>query len=265
MKPFLKESASTITAVTATSPFSASATQSDSPPLRPLHQFEFHMEDRAVLFDVLKLTFSYLDRDQSGFSVPERARVEAFLRLFVPLLWGVEKDELEENLGPSAHDDAADVEEDDGDLDQDGTNAGSDGETSSVGAETEGSPLPGGRRGINGATSHKRGGAADLRKRLLLHAAATAARRSATVNGGTSETSTSEEGSTTGMLGETTWINLSETREGDLAEKTGSADEALDPRKFSFFTNSTFYCLVRVMHVSLHPLSVNKISCSEVS
>ncbi|GAA5991337.1 hypothetical protein JCM5350_006988 [Sporobolomyces pararoseus] len=252
-KPFIKESASTITAVPATNPFSPPAAQSESLPLRPLHQFELHMTDRSVLFDVLKLTFSYLDRDQSGFSVPERARVEAFLRLFVPLLWGVEKDELEENLGPSAHDDIADAEEEDGDLEQDGTNAGSDGETSSVGTETEGSAPPGGRRGINGATSHKRGGAADLRKRLLLHAAATAARRSANANGGPSELSTPEEVAT-GFLGETNWIHLSETREGELAEKIGSADEVLDPRKFSFFTNSTFYCLVRIMHVMYHRL-----------
>ncbi|GAA6009510.1 hypothetical protein JCM11491_003584 [Sporobolomyces phaffii] len=253
-KPFLKESASTITATPAVNP--ALAARSDSPPLRPLHQFEFHMSDRSVLFDVLKLTFSYLDRDQSGFSVPERARVEAFLRLFVPLLWGVEKDELEENLGPSAHDDAADIDEDDGDIDQDGTNAGSDGETSSVGAETDGStPVGGGggRRGINGATSHKRGGAADLRKRLLQHAAATAARRSAANGGGPPEPSAADE-LPLGMLGETNWIHLSETKEGDSADKAGSADEPLDPRKFSFFTNSTFYCLVRVMHVMYHRL-----------
>ncbi|GAA5916036.1 uncharacterized protein JCM6883_001977 [Sporobolomyces salmoneus] len=263
-KPFLKESASTITAVPAMNPFSSSVADSDSPPLRPLHQFEFHMEDRSVLFDVLKLTFSYLDRDQSGFSVPERARVEAFLRLFVPLLWGVEKDELEENLGPSAHDDAADVEEDEGELDQDGTNAGSDGETSSVGAETEASTTPSigaGRRGING---HKRGGAADLRKRLLLHAAVTAARRSAATNGGPQDLSTNDEPATS-ILGETNWIHLSETHEGDLAEKIGSADDVLEPRKFSFFTNSTFYCLVRIMHVMYHRLLSFKRLASELA
>lgn len=251
-KPFLKESASTITAVPAINPFSAAASESDCPPIRPFHQFEFHMTDRSVLFDVLKLTFSYLDRDQSGFSVPERARVEAFLRLFVPLLWGVEKDELEENLGPSAHDDAADAEEEEAELEQDGTNAGSDGETSSVGAETDGSTPSGGRRGLNGASSHKRGGAADLRKRLLLHAAATAARRAAAANGAPQEALLPEE-PVTGSLGETTWIHLSETRDHELADKIGSADDVLEPRKFSFFANSTFYCLVRILHVRLLP------------
>ncbi|GAA5841758.1 hypothetical protein JCM3766R1_005173 [Sporobolomyces carnicolor] len=252
-KPFLKESASTITAVPAINPFSAAASESDCPPIRPFHQFEFHMTDRSVLFDVLKLTFSYLDRDQSGFSVPERARVEAFLRLFVPLLWGVEKDELEENLGPSAHDDAADAEEEEAELEQDGTNAGSDGETSSVGAETDGSTPSGGRRGLNGASSHKRGGAADLRKRLLLHAAATAARRAAAANGAPQEALLPEE-PVTGSLGETTWIHLSETRDHELADKIGSADDVLEPRKFSFFANSTFYCLVRILHVMYHRL-----------
>jgi len=256
-KPALSESASTITATPPINPFRPPS-EGETPSLRLLHQFEFYMSDRSILFDVLKLTFSYLDRDQSGFSVPERARVEAFLRLFVPLLWGVEKDEMEENLGPSAHDDAADLEEDEGEVELEGNGAVSDGESSSAGPETDGS-LPPGRRGINGATSHKRGGAADLRKRLLLHAAATAERRSNS-NGAAEEAATSEE-SPTSSNNETTWIHLSETKGG----QSGSADEPLDPRKFSFFANSTFYCLVRVMHVRRDTtLLLDQLHCTDV-
>ena len=59
------------------------------------------MADRDVLFDVLKLCFSFLDRDQSGTSAPERARVEAFLRLFVPLFFGVPHSDMEANLAHS--------------------------------------------------------------------------------------------------------------------------------------------------------------------
>ena len=64
--------------------------------IRPLHQQELGMPDRDVLFDILKLTFSFLDRNQGGYSAPERTRVEAFLRLFVPLLFGVPHADMEE-------------------------------------------------------------------------------------------------------------------------------------------------------------------------
>ncbi|GAA6061549.1 hypothetical protein JCM10212_001081, partial [Sporobolomyces blumeae] len=244
---------SAITTEPGIDPF-ADVPEGEIAPIRPLHQFECYMTDRFVLFDVLKLTFSYLDRDQSGFSIPERARVEAFLRLFVPLLWGVEKDEMEENLGQSAHDDAADLDDDEVDGDAEVAAAASDGESSSpaTGAETDGSTGPG-RRGLNGTASHKRGGAADLRKRLLQHAAATAGRDAAIANGTTfaSDGAVSTDGPIE-SLAEATWIHLTEAK--DDSSKGSTADEVLKPRKFNFFANSTFYCLVRVIHVMYHRL-----------
>jgi len=250
------------------------------PPLRPLHQFELHMSNRAVLFDVLKLTLSFLDRDASGFSAPERARVEAFLRLFVPLLWGVEHDAMEQALGAAQHDDA------DADEDELETEAGdaTDADESGVegASEAGGSATPGGAgsaaaaatasasasastsAGKKAAPPTKRGGAADLRRRTLLHAALAQRQPGAGVNGAATTNgrvggarggspATDDSSDDLGRLVEATWISLEETREDGSAVEPPSGDEVLEPRRYSFFANSTFYCLVRVMHV--RPLS----------
>ncbi|BGP01202.1 hypothetical protein NBRC10513v2_002153 [Rhodotorula toruloides] len=221
-------------------------------PLRPLHQFEMHMSDRSVLFDVLKLTFSYLDREQSGFSTPERARLEAFLRLFVPLLWGISIGEMEANLGQSQHDDA-DVEEDEAETEAGDATTETEGETGAEGSEAGSSSAGSGRKG----SSMRRGGAADLRKRLLMHAAATAGR---SIPSGANGKSASRQGSPAsdeselGRLADATWIQLVETKENGEPVSPPSPDEVLDPRRYNFFANSTFYCLVRVLHAMYHRL-----------
>ncbi|GAA5824019.1 hypothetical protein JCM3770_004993, partial [Rhodotorula araucariae] len=234
------------------------ASTSLPPPLRPLHQFELFMSDRTVLFDVLKLTFSYLDRDASGFSAPERARVEAFLRLFVPLLWGVEHDAMESALGAAQNDDA-DGDEDDADTEAgDATDADESGVEGATDVSTPaGGASPGGAAGgRKAARATKRGGAADLRRRTLLHAALA---QRLTGASGLNGRSASRAGSPAddddlGRLAETTWISLEETHKDGSPVLPPSADEVLEPRRFSFFANSTFYCLVRVMHQIYHRL-----------
>lgn len=202
--------------------------------IRPLHQQELGMPDRDVLFDILKLTFSFLDRNQGGYSAPERTRVEAFLRLFVPLLFGVPHADMEANL---AHADETHELEDD-ELDSEVDNA-SDHEPTDEPAHANGA---GGKK--NGHA--KKGGAADLRKRVLAHAATTAARSSqakATTSRANSPTDDAR-GAHVGVLGEQTWIHLTETKENDMA-----SDEPLPERRYNFFANATFYCLARVIHV----------------
>lgn len=222
------------------------------PPLRPLHQFEMHMTDRAVLFDVLKLTVSYLDRDQTNYSAPERARVENFLRLFVPLLWGVPHEEMEANLGPSQHADSLEA-----DLDVD-TDADAGTETdSAAGGDADGSEDGGSSSsGLRKVTGKR--GAADLRKRLLVHAAASAGRygSGAGVNGksGSRAASPSEEESELGRLADALWIRLTETKADGEPVELASPDLLIEPRRYSFFANSTFYSLIRVLHVSLSSL-----------
>lgn len=48
---------------------------------------EYLVEDVGGLQDVLKLTFSFLDRTQGQIHKDERRRIEGFLRVFVPLIF----------------------------------------------------------------------------------------------------------------------------------------------------------------------------------
>ncbi|KAI5481648.1 paired amphipathic helix protein Sin3a [Pseudohyphozyma bogoriensis] len=203
---------------------------------RPLHQFELGMVDRDVLFDVLKLTISFLDRDQSGFSAPERARVEAFLRLFVPLLFGVPLADMEANLGQS--DEINDHDEDDVDSEAEGGTMSESDSPASVNGDTLG------KKSVN-----RRGGAADLRKRLLSHAAATAARGQPRSRAASPVDGEEDSATPVGVLGEQTWIHLTEAMEGDR-----KVDTPLPTRRYNFFANSTFYCLVRTIHTLYHRL-----------
>lgn len=204
--------------------------------VRPRHQYELGLPDRDILFDVLKLTCSFLDRDQGGFSIPERARVEGFIRLFVPLLFGVTHEEMEANLPHSDELANAALEEDEGDMD-------SEAEATSDAESTNGhDSSDGGRRG----TVNKKGGAADLRRRLLTHAAATAGRGSLHKSSSRATSPVDSLASGTGA-GDQTWIQLDESFASD------GEDGAV--RRFNFFANSSFYCLVRLIHVrALSPL-----------
>ncbi|KAK4705607.1 paired amphipathic helix protein Sin3a, partial [Phenoliferia sp. Uapishka_3] len=221
-------------------------------PIRPLHQQEFGMPDRDVLFDILKLTFSFLDRNQGGYSVPERIRVEAFLRLFVPLLFGVPHSDMEANL---AHSDETHEHEEE-ELDSE-VEASSDHETNGGEAHEGGSMYNGKKNGHS-----KKGGAADLRKRVLAHAATTAARSSQAKASSRANSPTEERKSTTpvGVLGEQTWIHLTESKETGM-----DSDEPLPERRFNFFANATFYCLARVIFTLYHRLSDFKIEMNKLA
>jgi paired amphipathic helix protein Sin3a len=207
------------------------------------------MTDRSVLFDVLKLTVSYLDRDQSNYSAPERARVENFLRLFVPLLWGVPQEEMEANLGPSQHSDQLEADEE----------AETDADAATETDSAAGDAGEGSEDGASSSTSQRKPvgkrGAADLRKRLLVHAAATVGRAGNLpgMNGkpGSRAASPSDEGSELGKLADALWIRLTETAADGQPVEPPSPDLVIEPRRYNFFANSTFYCLVRIVHVRL--------------
>lgn len=242
-------------------------------PLRPTHQFELGLTDRAVLFDVLKLTFSFLDRDQSGYSGPERSRVEAFLRLFVPLLLGVPHAEMEANL---AHSDEVAVEESDEDAairvatgagthadehehehdeevdsEAEGNATTNGGGTSDV-ESSDGARSPARRRNGVGASNKRGGDAEDLRKRLLVHAA-TAAGRSGTPSVGGGSRSGSPVRSEASVAGDMSWVQLDEiVGDEKIRAESGTAEgQVEEERRCSFFANTTCYCLVRIIHVSL--------------
>lgn len=215
------------------------------PPARPLHQFELGFSDRDVLFDVLKLTFSYLDRDQSGFSAPERVRVEAFIRLFIPLLLGVPHSEMELNLAQL--DEKLDIEGDvveeepEHEVESDPENA-SDAESVEPADHSDGGSSTGKRNGVN-----RRGGAADLRKRLLTHVATTTGRGSPKKPSSRAPSPAEDEEDASlaaaADLDEQAWLHLEEGSAGDVI------DDATLPRRFNFFASSSFYCLARMIHV----------------
>lgn len=221
----------------------------DDPVTRPRHQFELKIDQSAILLDVLRLTLSYLDRLQGGFSASEKDRVEAFLRSFVPLVFGIAPDVLDTALGvppplaPTANGSGGsvpdrataaemaraatpDADESDADMDL--------GETSDAGSGSD----VNGRRGRHNAD--------DLRKRLL--SKATAPLRHASPAPDSRATSplpdmplggqgvvSPERRHELGM--ETTWIRAGEEPSLPL------------DRRFNFFAGTTAYCLVRLIHV----------------
>ena len=215
------------------------------PPVRPLHQFELGFSDRDVLFDVLKLTFSYLDRDQSGFSAPERVRVEALIRLFIPLLMGVSHAEMEANLAQLDEkleiDGDAVEEEPEPEVESDPENP-SDAESVEPADHSDGGSSTGKNNGVN-----RRGGAADLRKRLLTHVATTTGRGSPKKPSSRAPSPTEDDEDSllaaAVALDEQAWLHHEEASAGDVI------DDASVPRRFNFFASSSFYCLARMIHV----------------
>ncbi|KAK4050893.1 hypothetical protein OIO90_004869 [Microbotryomycetes sp. JL221] len=225
-------------------------------PLRPLHQFELGFQQREVFWDTFKLIFSFLDRDTGGYSGPERARVETFVRYFVPLIFDVSREEADANLAPYQESENGDKEEGQADgegaasaVEQDGLN----GEGSTAQATESGTPASGSKKGNS---MSKRGGAADLRKRLLKHAAGQKGSRSR------ANSPTDNSAAAGGvMLGEQTWITLTNTEEKTVAPM----NEPLPERRLNFFANSTFYCLIRLLHTIYYRLAMFKELMTELS
>ncbi|SCV74211.1 BQ2448_6643 [Microbotryum intermedium] len=213
--------------------------------LRPLHQFVFGMADRDVLFDVIKLTFSYLDREQSGYSVPERARLEAFVRLFIPLLFDIPQAEMDANLAPQDESQDAPGDDDDIESEADGEN---EKEASSASSSNK-------RNGVN-----KKGGAADLRKRLLKHVASSSRQKAGSRSGSPNGFDDLLGSLPPGTLGEQKWIQLSSESDADAAAEAPSS-----PRRYNFFANACFYCLIRMLHTVYHRLLTFKQLANELS
>ena len=228
---------------------------------RSRHQFELKMDDRSVIFDVLRLTFSFLDRPNSGFSAPERERVEGFLRLFVSMVFNIDREEMENVLGALVlkhHD-----EDDEGESDAEGM--------SETGARdenmTNGSSTPKSRTGPKAV-------AADLRRRLLAHAHGLAKASGTTPNPETNGFSHPEQTASSSKATES-WIQAStipwpdsnrKRRHGSPVKGDSPAPPPVetDGRRYNFYTNLTFYCLIRTFHLLYHRLSTVKNAATEL-
>ncbi|KAK4053505.1 hypothetical protein OIV83_001673 [Microbotryomycetes sp. JL201] len=217
-------------------------------PLRPKHQFELGFQNKDVFWDVFKLVFSFLDRDTSGYSGPERARVETFIRYFVPLIFDIEREEADANLAP--------LEENNGIIEetQEGKDITADGEANDADAADSSPSAGGGRRGSG---LNRRGGAADLRRRLLKPTAGGPRGSRSRANSPVEEMNAPNSV----ILGEQTWITLTDSVQTDVAPM----NEPLPERRLNFYTNSTFYCLVRLLHTIYHRLATFKELMTELS
>ncbi|KAJ3720137.1 hypothetical protein C8R42DRAFT_672803 [Lentinula raphanica] len=197
---------------------------------RPRHQLEIPFEDLNVLQDSLKLIFSFLDRTQGQIGWTERRRIEAFLRGFVPLFF---------MLDPSAFNAAfALVQE----------LIGTDGEMDieSLGLLDVEAPAPSGSR--SGGSRNKKGGGSgvsggDLRKKLLKSEQAKSGRKS---RGGAAQQASPS-------LSRFASPAPNATREG-----TPRIIPTTTRKRGLFFTNTTFYVLLRLLGVLYSRLDLFK-------
>lgn len=198
---------------------------------RPRHQLEFIIDDVQVLQDMLKLTFSFLDRTQAQINFGERKRIEAFLRSFVPLFFML--DPVSFNSAFTVVHEMADSEM----SDELGSNA-DDVEISTHNNSSRPS-RNGGKRGGNMSS----GG--DLRKRLLKEQAKSTNRK----------TRASDSSPAISRFASPAPVD-EDSRANSLRKLS---------RRSSYYTNTTFYVLLRLLEVLYSRLVLFKGIASKAS
>ncbi|GLB39349.1 putative histone deacetylase (HDAC) interacting [Lyophyllum shimeji] len=195
---------------------------------RPRHQLEFVVDDVTVLQDVLKLTFSFLDRTQAQINFMERKRIEGFLRTFIPLFF---------MLDPVAFNSCFTVVQEtfDSDASDDLGSIADDVELSSV-AST------GSRRNRKGNGISSGG---DLRKKLLKAEQAKSTNRK----------TRAQEAASPIMSRLASPVLVDEDAR---AAAEASSQNRRASRRNIFFTNTTFYALLRLIEVLYSRLSLFK-------
>ncbi|EMD34640.1 hypothetical protein CERSUDRAFT_116814 [Gelatoporia subvermispora B] len=203
---------------------------------RPRHQLEFSMDNVAVLQDAIKLTLSFLDRTQGQINLADRRKIETFLRSFIPLFFVMDARAFNSAFVP--HHEILDS-----DMDVDGV--GDDSEIASVSTSARGK----GKKGAGGSSG-------DLRKKLLKSEQAKSSRRtraqefpspsvSRMASPAVSDTmrvdgeeSRSEHAATNG-----------EPAAGPSSSSTTDNIWQTTRKRYSFFTNTTFYVLFRLLEL----------------
>ncbi|KAF7330400.1 Histone deacetylase complex, SIN3 component [Mycena venus] len=199
---------------------------------RPRHQLEFVMDDTQVLQDALKLTFSFLDRTQGQINFAERKRIEGFLRSFVPLFFML--DSVAFNAAFVVVQETADSEL------SDDASVMDDVEVSSVGS---GSSRAGAKSRKNGPAAASAAGSGDLRKKLLKSEQAKSSNRK-TRNYGSPSVSR---------------LPSPVPMDDDVqSELPAFAQARRSPQRNTFFTNTIFYTLLRLLEVLYSRLALFK-------
>ena len=181
---------------------------------RPRHQLEYVIDDVRILQDALKLTFSFLDRTQGQITFAERKRIEGFLRAFTPLFFIVDPVTFNTTFV------VQETNESDGSDD-----VVDDAEASSAASNSRSVK---GRRGAGNTASS--GG--DLRKKLLKSEQAKSTSRKTRAQEAASSPAVSRLASP--VFDNDDYAMLANKRKRNI-----------------FFTNTTFYALLRLVEVSL--------------
>lgn len=219
---------------------------------RPRHQLDFLMDDIPILQDAMKLTFSFLDRTQAQINFAERRRIEGLLRSFIPLFF---------TLDPVSFNAAFSVPEngESEGSEAEGASNVDDGEASGVGhgGFASSSKLLATVAAARGASQHHRKGGisasnsvassllgtagGDLRKKLLKSEQAKSTSRK-------TRAGISPAGSRPASPALIDEEMRAATTVGELADSIREARR--NPRRYIFFTNTTFYVLIRLLLVS---------------
>lgn len=207
---------------------------------RPRYQLEFAIDDDAVLQDAVKLVFSFLDRTQGQLNITERRRIESFLRTYVPLFFALNP--VEFNSAFVVHDMVESDSTSDVDVASTGQGA-DDAEGLGLGGAsraTNGHKGRGGRNGHsgNGLLASSSGG--DLRKKLLKSEQAKSTSRKTRAQEAAASPSASRFASPV-------IIDEDKDTRGDLAAH-GPGHRSSKIANV-FFTNTTFYAMMRLLQV----------------
>jgi paired amphipathic helix protein Sin3a len=193
---------------------------------RPRHQLEYVIEDFSVLQDALKLFCSFLDRTQGQISSVDRKKIETFLRAFVPLFFLSDPATFNSTLVPKQDGIDADVAEQDAPMDD-----------SDATSTTSRSARP------------SKTAAGDLRKRLLKSEQAKSSRRTRAQDAASPASSRPASPAAS----ETMLVDSEPpaATNGQSPPAPPSPTEPRSARKGTFFTNTHFYVLFRLLEVGL--------------
>jgi paired amphipathic helix protein Sin3a len=201
---------------------------------RPRHQLEFVIDDELVLQDAVKLSLSFLDRTLTQINLPERKRIEGFLRSFIPLFFAL--DHVSFNAAFVPVQETADSE-----FSDDVDSIVDDGEVSSNASSS--SKAGRGHRKVAGNS-----GGGDLRKRLLKSEQAKLTGRKTRAREAASP-STSRLPSP--GVSEAMDIDSADEAAKEPAQKsTRGSGSKHTSRQYIFFGNSAYYSLIRLIEVS---------------
>jgi paired amphipathic helix protein Sin3a len=204
------------------------------------HQLDLGFQDTSVLNDALKMAYSFLDHSQAIYGPQERRSLEKFIRSFMPILFMFSPVEFNAACGPDGTQDDDIVADNDIDGQRNGRRSVVPSQAS--GGNVAGVP------------------ASDLRKKLLKTVQEKANKRdgdsssrvasrasSPTPRNGSPSRSEAVSGAAPAKeKAEDVWIR----EVVGLASAGGQGSISHKPERKPFFANTTFYTLLRLLHVS---------------